>query len=65
MNGEEEEEGVPYVIEHSSHHPLLGLPHSNVQAFGFALALCERGLAADSAVGVHDLDGLFGLAVLD
>jgi hypothetical protein len=57
--------GIPYVIEHCRHHSLLRLPHSYIQALGFALALGEGGLVADSTVGVHDLDRLIGSAVLD
>jgi hypothetical protein len=46
---------VPDIVEHAGHHPLLGLPHSFIQRFGFAFALYDRGMRTDRAVGVHVL----------
>ena len=56
---------VPYIIEHTGHHPLLSLPYRQIQSFGLAFALCQRGRAADGAVGIHYLDWFLGMAVFD
>jgi hypothetical protein len=44
---------IPDFIKHRSHHPLLCLAYSDIQSLRLTLALCQCGLAADGAVGVH------------
>jgi hypothetical protein len=51
----EDWKGVPDIIEYAGHHPLFRLSNCLVESFGFAFALCERGVRTDCTVGIHIL----------
>lgn len=49
---------LPYLIVHRGHHPSFGLPNSDLQPLGLAIAGEVGGSMADSAVRVHSDDRL-------